>query len=360
MSRPDDPTSLHPMPDPAEDQVAALLADVLITEASRVEPADRLSDIRAAGAGRGLSWAPVAAAVAFVVAIGGGTWALVDRDAGGRHPVGSPTSPPTTVASSRPTSPTASSSTAPATAVTVPVYFPATQVKGLFREFLRTRSQDNPERVVERALQLAVDPTAPTKSGDVSRWLPGTTAALSASFANREEVVVRVPASEGQARGRSAEDARLAAQQLVWTATAVTQDPRLRVSIEVGSGNGAKLFGSLPLGKPFVRPSAAMSYVDLSAIWILQPEPGATVRDPVVVSGQACTFEANVAWQVLRGATVVRSGQTTSKLGCPVRSAWSVTVKGLPAGSYTFRAFEISAKGDGSYEGLDTLPFTVR
>ena len=109
----------------------------------------------------------------------------------------------------------------------------------------------------------------------------------------------------------------------------------------------------------FGRPSAALSYQDLSAIWILQPEPGATVRKPVVVSGQACTFEANVAWQVLRGSTVVKSGRTTAGQACPVRGPWSVTLKGLSAGPYTFRAFELSPKGDGSYEGLDTTSFTV-
>lgn len=362
MSRPDEPTNLHPLPDPAEDRVAALLADVLTSEARRIEPTDRLADIRSAGAKRGHSWAPVAAAVAFVVAIGGGTWALVDRNSQGGRPVGSATATQTATPTPTPT-PTEASSTGtpvPMHAVTVPVYYPASQVKGLFREFQRTQAPDNPEAVVQRALQLATDPSAPTRTGDVSRWLPGTAKALKAEAVNTEQFVVMVPAAEGQSRGRTPEDARLAAQQLVWTVTAVMQDPRLRVGIQVGTGQGAKLFGSLPVDQLFSRPSAALSYQDLSAIWILQPEPGATVRNPVVVSGQACTFEANVAWQILRGATVVRSGHSTASQACPARSPWSVTLKTLPPGAYTFRAFELSAKGDGSYDGLDITTFTVR
>ena len=46
-------------------------------------------------------------------------------------------------------------------------------------------------------------------------------------------------------------------------------------------------------------------------------------------SGQACTVEANVAWQLVRGTTVVQSGHTTAKQGCPVRTTWTVSVPGL-------------------------------
>ena len=364
MSGPDEPTSLQPLPDPGQDQVAALLSSVLTAEAARIEPTDRLGPIRTAGASRRLSWAPVAAAVAAVLVVGGGTWALVDRGPGDDRPSAaaspSPTATSTPDASTATTEPTTPSAGQP---VTVPVYFPSSLTKGLFREFIRTRAKDSHRLfAAQKALQLAVDPTAPTKAGDVSRWLPGTAAALRADIDGDEVMWISVPAAEGQARGRSAEDARLAAQQLVWTATAALQDPNLRVTIQLGSHASphAKLFGSLPLDQPFMRPPASTSYTDLAAIWILQPEPGSTVGRVVTFAGQACTFEANVAWQVLAGAKVVQSGHTTAKQGCPVRSDWSVAVKGLAPGSYTFRAYSLSPKDGKTYEGLDTTTFTVR
>lgn len=361
MTGPDEPTSLQPLPDPARDEVASLLVDVLNTEAARIEPTDRLAQIRAAGPSRRSSWAPVAAAVAAVLAVGGGTWALVDHDSGRARPATAASSSPTSPVSATPTSSASPSPTAVGPSVTLPVYYPSSRVKGLFREFVRTQATDGQLGLVQRAVQLAVDPSAPTKSGDVSRWLPATAASVTVDVTGDELMVVQVPAAEGQARGRSAEDARLAAQQLVWTATAALQDPRLRVTIQIGTDRAhrSRLFGSLPTDQPFSRPPSSKSYVDLAAIWILQPEPGGVVRGPVVVTGQACTVEANVAWQLLRGPVVVQSGQTTAKQGCPVRTTWTVTLKSVPAGSYTFRAYELSAKDGTSYAGLDTTTFTV-
>jgi hypothetical protein len=213
---------------------------------------------------------------------------------------------------------------------------------------------------VSDAFKVAMDPTSPQHADlEFSPWLEGTNRSFQLSAAGANTIVVRLPATEKATRGLTVEQARLAAQQLVWTATAVAQEPGLGVRITFVHGSG-KLFGVLSTDATFHRPPASLSYQDLSAIWILQPDPGATVRSPVVVSGQACTFEANVGWQVLRGTAVVKSGNTTASQACPVRSPWSVTVRGLPAGAYTFRAFELSAKGDGSYEGLDRTSFTIR
>ena len=80
----------------------------------------------------------------------------------------------------------------------------------------------------------------------------------------------------------------------------------------------------------------------------------------VVLAGQACTFEANVAWQLLRGSAVVGSGHTQTPQACPARGNWSVPLTGLAPGTYTFRAFELSPQGGSAYQGLDTVTFTVR
>jgi hypothetical protein len=57
---------------------------------------------------------------------------------------------------------------------------------------------------------------------------------------------------------------------------------------------------------------------------------------------------------------VVRSGHLTASSGCPGRGTWSVPLKGLGTGDYTFRAYSLSPMDGKSYEGLDTTTFTVR
>jgi Immunoglobulin-like domain of bacterial spore germination len=367
----DEPTSIQPMPEPGEDPVATLLADVLTAEARQIEPTDRLAAIRtAAGTRRRRAWVPVAAGAAAVVLIGGGAWAVVERNAPGKGT--SAASPgPTRQPSATPT-PSATSSTPAGVPVTVPVYYLGKDVQGLFREFQRaTVRQDTPVEAMNQALRLAVNPTSPSRPSDSSPWLRGTSDQLVVTFDGKQLVTVSVPVTEQKAAGRTREQARLAAQQLVWTVTAAMQRPDVRVQIVFGAAARASagsqptakdglLFGSLPTAKPFFRPTAALSYTDLSAIWVLKPEPGSTAASSVVVSGQACTFEGSVAWQLIRSGTVVRSGHLTASSGCPGRGTWSVPLKGLGAGGYTFRAYSLSPMDGKSYEGLDTTTFTVR
>jgi hypothetical protein len=232
-------------------------------------------------------------------------------------------------------------------------------VSGLFREFHRLPVTPGAVAThIADAFRVAMDPTSPQRQDQVfSPWLVGTSTAFQVSLPPGQTLLVTLPDSEKSARGATREQARLAVQQLVWTATAVAQDAQLGVRVSFATGTG-KLFGVLPLDQTFHRPDR--SYQDLAAIWILTPEPGSTVGSTVVVSGQACTFEANVAWQLLRDARVTASGHVTATSGCPVRGTWQVPLKGLAPGSYTFRAFELSPKDGTTYQGLDTTTFTVR
>ncbi len=368
--RSDEPTSVEPLPEPGEDALATLLAEVLSSEAGRIEPADRLADIRSgAAATRRRGWLPVAAGAAAVVVIGSGAWAAVtigSRDA--RPPGVAARSGPS--ASASPSvgpsgvQPSPSPRSTPAgPAVTLPVYYVGREVKGLFREFQVTTVQGQGVQArIQTALRLAADPTAAQRVGDVTSWLPGTSGRLTARLLKPGELSITLPATEAQAVGRTAEQARLAAQQLAWTATAAAQQADLAVLIgfEGDTVGRDRLFGSLSVAGAFHRPGVSLAYQDLSAIWVLQPDPGEIVHPTTVVSGQACTLEANVAWQLLRGGAVVRSGRTTATSGCPTRGTWSVAFKALAPGTYAFRAYEPSPKGDGTLEGLDTTTFTVR
>jgi hypothetical protein len=83
------------------------------------------------------------------------------------------------------------------------------------------------------------------------------------------------------------------------------------------------------------------------------------VGKPVVVTGQACVFEANVTWELRQGGAVVQRGHTTASSGCPQQGSWKVELGTLAAGQYEFRAIEVSAK-DGSIAFQEIVPFSVR
>jgi hypothetical protein len=145
-------------------------------------------------------------------------------------------------------------------------------------------------------------------------------------------------------------------QQLVWTASAVEQNAGLGVRVLI-DGKPGQLFGSYPVGGVVHRTSPG--YEVLGSVWVEAPSEGQAVGSSVTVRGTACTFEAGLAWQLLQDGQVVRSGHTTTSSGCPVRGSWTVALDQLPAGSYTFRAFEPPASGTGP-ERDDTRAFRVR
>lgn len=96
----------------------------------------------------------------------------------------------------------------------------------------------------------------------------------------------------------------------------------------------------------------------LSSVQISSLVDGASVTSPVTISGEACVFEANVAWTLLSGEKVVAEGSTLAKEACPTRSGWSVDLGELEPGKYKFIAYEISAK-DGSVISKDDKQFSV-
>ncbi len=292
------------------------------------------------------------------------------QDPGGHHqraaaPV--TTSPTATANPSTGVSPTPTYSPSPPADPTfvVPVYFLGRDVTGLFREFLAggVIGATTQQRVT-LALTYAVDPAAPAHPGDVSPWLPATQSALKVSLVGHSEVDVDLPAAETEVNGRTPAQARLAAQQLAWTASATARNAGLGVRITF-DGRPGKLFGSLSTVPVFHRPPSALAFEDLAAIWVLGPEQGQVVHGRVTVSGQACTFEANVAWELTGGGPatrgpILRSGHTTASSGCPQRGTWQVSLSLLSPGVYTFRAYEPSEQGNGTLAGEDTTTFVVR
>ncbi|GAB3593933.1 hypothetical protein GCM10027446_16950 [Angustibacter peucedani] len=360
-----------------DEATVAALVRVLDHDAEALEPSDRLAELRARthrdARRRPVLAAACAALVAGGTAVGVG---LLGRDPG-------PTAPavPTGVTSAATPNPSGSASGSTPSPTTsqhlvtfvLPVYYLGQDGErlALYREFHRLQLadrgyvwrdgawQNNAIYDLVGPLQLAVgEATKPTAVLDpdlASPWQLGSRAAVVVDQTDRV-VTIDLPAHEGEAHGRTAEQARLAVQQLVWTVTAVQQDADLGVRLLV-DGRPGRLFGSVPVGDVVHR--ASPSYDVLGSLWVEAPDEGQQVSGPVTLRGSACTFEANVGWQLLRDGQVVDSGSTTASSGCPSRGSWSVALGRLEPGGYTFRAFESPASGQGP-DREDTRSFVVR
>lgn len=180
-------------------------------------------------------------------------------------------------------------------------------------------------------------------------WVAGTTAKVVVT-----DTQIGIVLSQPGATGLSTDKQRIAVQSLVWTATAAAQ-LTVPVRVEVAGGQGA--FASKPAGS-YARPDPSASYTDLVPIWVDAPTPGAALKSPVTVTGQACVFEAQFAWELLQGTTKVASGNTTASIGCPDYGTYSIPLGTLAPGSYTIRAYDVSMK-DGSIAYETRVPFTV-
>lgn len=102
-----------------------------------------------------------------------------------------------------------------------------------------------------------------------------------------------------------------------------------------------------------------IDYEILNPLQISSIVEGDSVSSPVTITGEACTFEANVFWRISKDGKVVKEGSTTAGEACPVRSSWSVELGTLDPGSYKFEAIEYSAE-DGSLFAIDDKNFIVK
>ena len=152
-----------------------------------------------------------------------------------------------------------------------------------------------------------------------------------------------------------AEAEQRAIDQIVWTLTEIAPEVK-SVAFTVDGKTVESFAGHVDTTAQFVR---AIDYEVLNPIQISSLDEGAEVISPLVISGQACTFEANVVWKLLQGDTVVKEGFTTATSGCPDRGDWNITFENLEPGQYTIQTVEYSAE-DGSLFAKDDKKFTVK
>ena len=150
-------------------------------------------------------------------------------------------------------------------------------------------------------------------------------------------------------------DAEAAAiSQIVWTLTR-NNSTVTTVRFTVDGLQVESIAGHVDGTKAFKRGSAAS---ELNSVTISQPINGQTIAGEVRVEGMACTFEANVAWELTQADKVISSGVTLASEACPQNSPWSLNLGKLTKGSYVFRGFALSPK-DGLLLAEDTKEFMV-
>lgn len=149
------------------------------------------------------------------------------------------------------------------------------------------------------------------------------------------------------------ESEQRAIDQIVWTLTQNNPDVTA-VKFTVDGAVSESLAGHVDFAQTFVL---APSYEVMASVWIDLLDRS-DVKNPVSISGSACTFEANVAWELTQSGDVVTSGSTTAKMACPDRSDWSIELGDLAPGNYVLKVSDLSAQ-DGSVIFEDTKAFTV-
>jgi hypothetical protein len=316
------------------------------------------------------SWLPPIAAAAAVAVLAVGAWVAL-RPASAPSPI--PATPSTTLpvspapstppeASATETGSATSATSAPAltVAVALPVYYvaPPGSADGhyaLVRAFVPGQLPvgATPAQKADAALAAAVTVPATNPNGFVAAWPVGTTARYVALPAPEVGVSLSGPGVAGLPE----EAQRIAVQALVWTVTAAVQQAGAPVPVTVASGG--PIFETVGTNV-FKRPGDERVFTEVASIWVDSPYAGQALAraKPVVVTGQACVFEANLTWELRQGAAVVKRGNTTASSGCPQQGSWTVDLGVLAAGQYEFRGIDVSAK-DGSVAFQQIVPFSV-
>lgn len=155
--------------------------------------------------------------------------------------------------------------------------------------------------------------------------------------------------------------ARMALEQLVWTATAASVPPGRSagltgVRLRVDGRAVTELWGVPVPGQPLHRRAA----VDvLAPIWVIDPQQGATEGHDFTVNLAGIVPEATMRLRIrTAGGAVVSDQSVHLSTGAPQVGAASVKITGLPAGSYTVEGYLVSER-DGSERWADDHRFTV-
>ena len=352
------------------------LRERLHRHAERISPRDRRTEILAmvhddtGVAEPPRRWLIPIAAAASVALIGAIVWGASNV---GRSQPATPALSSATAPSLRSTvpvpNPSSSQTSTPAatgatTQVALPAYFVGANSGtgnrfGLYREFVPTSVPAGSTPAQRAKVAVAVAMNAQPLNNDEPYLQPWSGTSVQDLTVTLTQITITL--SGPGANGFSAEQTRLAVQELVWTAQAANSQGTIPVKFVVAGGS-TTLFGTYPTAQTYNRPSKDLQYQDLAPIWITTPSRHyvSPAGAPVVATGESCAFEGTTQWQLKKSGTAVRSGFTTASSGCPTRGAWQVNLGVLAAGDYTFRMYEVSMQDGQGVVAETSKPFTVK
>jgi hypothetical protein len=325
---------------------------VLQGAVSDVHPHGSLADIRARIHEETpmKRWFLPTLAVAAVMAavVGGAFWLLNDDD-----PTASPAGTPATHTSTEADQPSQTPATSRGERA-VPVYYVGDTAHGkkLYREFQQQEVCSSTECMLKASTVAAVNGD-PADHDYKTLWPHGATV----GNVSVDATTIMVDLASGvhdRPATMSAEDARLAVQQLVYSAQAAVGRGRLPVQLLIDSQHTDTV-----LGVPAAEPLAADNPDDvLAPVQIDSPADGDDVSGTFTVTGRAAAFEANVVWELKRGDKVVKHGFATAQECCTL-SPYSFQVT-APPGSYTLVVHDTDESGGRRPVNQDTKEITVK
>lgn len=367
------------MSDEQKDPFDELLRRSLRAEADRIEPSDALPEIRVrAHAQRpsrrrpwlvtvGVAAAGTAAAIGAFTVFNGSTPTANDGDAVAGPGTtatasGVPETPPPTVMSAEPSPvPTDAVKTAAPTVHTqpeqtvrdalVPVYWLGTQIGAPKRQ--ATRLYRTWTKVTGRPAEQAVRVMTTRQPEDPDYFSVWRGAAV--NTVTRTDDVVTVDFKQLPKARLTADDARVATQQLVYTVQGALKDYQTPVQVTEGGRPVSRLFGQIDATEPLGRAQAA----DVQAlVWIDSPSEAQALEPRVTVQGVAAADEAVVNYEAvnLKTKQVQKSFAKTSE--GQTFAPYSFQLK-LSPGPWEISVYLVSA-ADGRITNTDSKSVLIK
>lgn len=230
----------------------------------------------------------------------------------------------------------------------------------LFREFLVSPAASTGDPISE-AVRIMTE-GKPLDPDYTSPWNPASSISSSVSTKN---VITLDISSDALSQRLDEEDARLALQQLVYTATAAASDGGLitggeasSVVVLVDGTADYRAFGAVGLGGELTRDTTA-----LAPVWIIDPQEGVELgTESLTVHGVGPAGDESVAWRIDRrsedsggGTDLFLDGLADIVPADGAPGAYSFAVS-LPPGTYEITVSPIS----GGATAGDTKTVVVR
>ncbi|GIH17306.1 GerMN domain-containing protein [Rugosimonospora africana] len=247
----------------------------------------------------------------------------------------------------------------PVLTANLPVYYlgPASAGGRLYREYHRIPVADGS---VTARIEAAVGAMLGLPASDPDYRSPWPAGARVAG-ASVEGGTASVDLTGAATDDVDADTARMALEQLVWTATAASVPPGqttglTAVRLSVNGHLATALWGVEVPDQPLHRRPA----VDvLAPVWVIDPQQGATEGHDFTVNLAGIVPEATMRLRIRdAGGTVVNDQSVHLSAGAPQTGQASVKITGLPTGTYTVEGYLVSER-DGSEQWSDDHRFTV-